>query len=82
MVKFVLPRRAADAKKSKVTTAVTMRGAPTMPAWADRAPMFKILIEFNIVEFDENSHRIRVDFIQKHRVNTNDSFKPLCYGLV
>ncbi len=59
-----------------------MHGAPAVPAWADRAPMFKILIEFDIVEFDENSHRIRVEFVQKHRVNTNDSFKPVWYGLV
>ena len=59
-----------------------MRGAPAVPAGARYAPTSKILIEFDIVEFDENSRRIRVDFVQKHRFNANDSFKPVWYGLV
>jgi len=45
---------------------------------AHHVPTFKILIEFDRVKFDENSHRIRVDFAQKHRFNANDSFKPVC----
>ena len=61
---------------------VTMRGAPAMPARASRTSIFKILIKFDIVEFDENSRRIRVDFVQKHPFNANDSFKPVWYGLV
>jgi hypothetical protein len=59
-----------------------MHGGPAVPVWAAHAPAFKILIEFDNVEFDENSHRIRVDFVQKHRFNANDSFKPVWYGLV
>ena len=41
-------------------------------------PMFKTLIEFDIVKFDEKSRRIRVDFAQKARLIANDSFKALC----
>jgi hypothetical protein len=44
----------------------------------DRESVFKILIEFDCVAFDENSSRIRVDFVQKHRFKANDSFKPVC----
>jgi hypothetical protein len=40
--------------------------------------LFKILIEFDCVAFDENSSRIRFDFVQKHRFKANDSFKPVC----
>jgi hypothetical protein len=71
-----------NAKNSKVTAAVTMPGVPEMPAGVRRMPAFKILIEFDNVEFDENSRRIRIDFVQKHRFNANDSFKPVWYGLV
>jgi hypothetical protein len=42
----------------------------------------KILIEFDTVKFEENSHRIHVDFAQKPHFNANNSFKPVCYGLV
>jgi hypothetical protein len=62
----------------KVTFAVTMRGWLKAQSRADHVPTFKILIEFDPVKFDENSHRIRVDFAQKHRFNANDSFKPVC----
>jgi len=55
-----------------------MRGWPSALARRHRVPTFKILIEFDPVKFDENSHRIRVDFVQKHRFNANDSFKPVC----
>jgi len=41
-------------------------------------PMFKTLIEFDIVKFDEKSRRIRVDFTQKLRFNPNVSFNPVC----
>lgn len=40
--------------------------------------MLKILVEFDSLEFDENSRRIRVDFVQKSRFNANERFKPLC----
>ncbi|HEY1309911.1 MAG TPA: hypothetical protein VGF02_03095 [Pseudolabrys sp.] len=82
MVKFVLPRGSSNTKTSKVTAAVTMRNGLAAPAGARRTPASKILIEFDNVEFDENSPRIRVDFVQKHRFNANDSFKPVWYGLV
>jgi hypothetical protein len=59
-----------------------MRGVPSVSAEVRRASASKILIEFDNVEIDENSYRIRVDFVQKHRVNANDSFKPVWYGLV
>lgn len=59
-----------------------MHGAPAVPAGARYAPISTFLIEFDIVEFDENSRRIRIDFVQKHRFNANDSFKPVWYGLV
>jgi len=40
--------------------------------------MSKILSVFESVEFDENLHRIHFDFGQKHRVNPNTRFKPIC----
>jgi hypothetical protein len=43
-----------------------------------RAAIFKILIKFDLLAFEENSHRIRVDFAQKRRFIANDSFKPVC----
>jgi hypothetical protein len=65
-------------QKAKVTGAVTMRdGTQAQPGWTHQA-LFKILIEFDCVAFDENSSRIRVDFVQKHRFKANDSFKPVC----
>jgi len=47
-----------------------------------RVPALKILIESDFVKFDEISRRIRVDFAQKPRFDANNSFKPVCYGLV
>jgi hypothetical protein len=55
-----------------------MRGAGKAVWRGGRRPVPKILGEFEIVEFDKNSRRIRVDFAQKHRFNANDSFKPVC----
>jgi hypothetical protein len=43
---------------------------------------FKILIESDSVKFDENSRLIHILFAQNPRFNTNNSFKPVCYGLV
>jgi len=44
----------------------------------ERGRKFKILNAFDSVKFAENLHRIHVDFGQKHRVNANISFKPIC----
>ena len=49
---------------------------------ADRAPILKILIEFDSLEFDENSRRIRVDFVQKPRFNANEQLQACLLGLV
>jgi len=38
----------------------------------------KILGKCEPVKFDEKSRRIRIDFGQKRRFITNDSFKALC----
>ena len=78
MVKILLPRRAnaraqADRYRCGNHTPVA-EGA----CCSHRAPVSKILIEFDSVKFDENSRRIRVDFAQKPRFNANDSFKPVC----
>jgi hypothetical protein len=45
--------------------------------WPKRS-IIKILIKSGRLEFDENSHRICVDFAQKRRFIANDSFKPVC----
>jgi len=82
MVKFLLPcgaRTRAGAKYYRGGNhARSAKGAGVMR----RAPLLKILVEFDSVEFDKNSRRIRVDFAQKPRGNPNNSFKPICYGLV
>jgi hypothetical protein len=46
--------------------------------YTHKAPLSKILIEFDSVKFDENLPRNRVDFAQKHRFIANDSFRPFC----
>jgi hypothetical protein len=68
----------AGVQKAKVTGVVTMRDVAQASAGWVRESLFKILIEFDCVAFDENSSRIRVDFVQKHRFKANDSFKPVC----
>ena len=47
-----------------------------------RRPMLKILVKFDTVKFDQDLRRIRVNFAQKPPFNANNSFKPVCYGLV
>jgi len=42
------------------------------------APISKTLIEFDSVNFEENSPHNRVYFSQKSRFNANDSFKAIC----
>jgi len=52
-----------------------------LPSTADRqpgTPIFKIFIKFELVEFDENSRHIRVDFAQNPRFVANNSFRPIC----
>lgn len=38
--------------------------------------------ELDCLKFEENSHRIRLDFTQKPPGRANGGFKPVCYGLV
>lgn len=38
--------------------------------------------ECDCLKFEENSHRIRLDFTQKAPGRANGGFKPICYGLV
>jgi hypothetical protein len=78
MVKFLLPRHAARRVKGKSYRRGNHARCAKEPGCADRAPMLKILVEFDSLEFDENSRRIRVDFVQKSRFNANERFKPLC----
>ena len=82
MVKFRLPRhdiaRAEAACYRCANHARLAEGAYC----THYASMFKILVEPDSVKFDRNSRRIRVDFGQKPRFIANDSFKPVCYGLV
>jgi hypothetical protein len=59
-----------------------MRDWPKAPQPKDCVPIPKILVKFDSVKFDENLPRIRVDFSQKPLFNANNSFKPVCYGLV
>ena len=82
MVKFLLPRRAIARVHSNgyrcgnhVRSIEGAHGTRRMPA-----P--KILIESDSVKFDEISRRIRIYFAQNPRLNANNSFKPVCYGLV
>lgn len=82
MVKFLLPRyarmRAAGKYYRRGNHARSGEGTPGPRLLANA----KILIEFDSIKFDENLRRIRVDFGQKHRFIANNSFKPVCYGLV
>lgn len=38
----------------------------------------KIFRKMDFVEFDANTRRIRIDFVQKANSNANLSFSPLC----
>ncbi len=79
MVKFLLPQLRLRARASDIlTVAVTMSGGAKTEGRRCRATIFKILVKFDLLEFDENSRRIRVDFAQKRRFIANDSFKPVC----
>ncbi|MGH6664823.1 MAG: hypothetical protein ACREB2_07955 [Pseudolabrys sp.] len=82
MVKFLLPFCGRALRKRKSYRRGNHARFADMPPGRTRAPIPKILSEFDSVAFDENSHRIRVDFVQKHRSNANAGFKPVCYGLV
>jgi len=78
MVKFLLPRHGSAGAGTKYyhcgNHAHAAKGAPGMC----RTSVFKNLVKFDPVKFDENSHRIRVDFAQKRRFIANNSFKPVC----
>ena len=82
MVKFRLPRRAMSHGQTKGYRSGNHARSLEARSTSGAMLMPKILIEFDSVNFDENSRRIRVDFSQKHRFKANGSFKPLCYGLV
>jgi hypothetical protein len=82
MVKFLLPRRTETRAGAKYYRRGNHARSAKGSRRPRRGPTFKILVEFDSVEFDENSRRIRVDFAQKPRGNPNNSFRPICYGLV
>jgi hypothetical protein len=75
MVKFRLPQQfimRTYARRSPCGNHADLR------VGAARQDAYKILIEFDFLEFDKNSHRIRGDFAQNCRFIANDSFKPVC----
>jgi hypothetical protein len=82
MVKFLFPCRAIACAQTKSYRCGNHARSIESARRTRCVPAFKILIEFNFFKIDENSRRIRIDFAQKPRFNANDSFKPVCYGLV
>jgi hypothetical protein len=82
MVKFLLQRRAGTPAQANRYRCGNHMLRAKVPDSRRGVPIFKILIEFEPVKFDENLCRISGDFTQKLRVNSNANFKPVCYGLV
>ena len=78
MVKFLLPRRVAVRAKTESYHYGNHAPSKKTAEKVSRPSVLKILVKFDSVKFDENSHRIRVDFAQKRRFIANDSFKPIC----
>jgi hypothetical protein len=78
MVKFVLPRAAGDARHTKILPRAN-HGATYIRAargrWASGA--IKILGKCVLLQFDENSHRIRVELGKNTHEIANDSFKTV-----
>jgi len=78
MVKFLLPFRQIQ-RFAKNCYRRSNHAAPCKTSVRQYGPANpKILGKFDLVEFYENSCRIRVDFAQKRRFIANDSFKPVC----
>jgi hypothetical protein len=83
-------RRAAIAGHGEISLAAAAPAARTahdryhaltmtrLPAECRRRTMRTILGKVEFLAFEENSRRIRVDFAQKRRLISNDSFSPLC----
>jgi hypothetical protein len=78
MVKFRLPRGAIARTKTKSYRCGNHARSSEEGTHTRCALTFKTLIEFDIVKFDEKSHRIRVDFTQKPHLKPNASFNPVC----
>src|SRR3974390_1613259 len=82
MVKFRLPHRTSAPAETKCYRCGNHSRSSEKATRTRHNLTSKTLIEFDNVEFEEKSRRIRVDFTQKPHRKPNASFNPVCYGLV
>jgi len=82
MVKFLLPHGTGTRANRIYYRAGNHARSEKSVRLKPRAPVFKFLGKFDPFKFYEDSRCIRVDLSQKPRGNSNNSFKPICYGLV